>query len=164
MDSGLVASNISRSINVISLIADCCENVRAMAEKDNKQILLEPYEKEIIVKTDDEKLEIALTNILANAVRHAKKEIFVSYGMLDNNVVISVQDDGSGILEKDMPHIFERFYKGSKGNFGLGLAICENIMARLGGGVTAENLSRPQRGAKFTVTLDARKNPSKELV
>jgi signal transduction histidine kinase len=65
-----------------------------------------------------------------------------------------VKDDGPGIAAKDMPYIFDRFYKGENGNFGLGLAICKEIIDRLEGDLVVENIPHPSQGAKFTIMLN----------
>ena len=72
-------------------------------------------------------------------------------------VTISVQDSGPGITSKDLPHLFERFYRGEAArNYkipgtGLGLAIAHDIATALGGEVTVESV--PGKGATFTVWL-----------
>ena len=56
-----------------------------------------------------------------------------------------------------MPRLFERCYKGSGGNFGLGLAIARSAVQAMGGDIAAAN--RPQGGAVFTITLEAAPSP-----
>jgi len=68
-----------------------------------------------------------------------------------DRIEISVEDDGAGIEPDIAPHIFERFYKGSNGNFGIGLSIVKSIVQQHGGHVTVENLTKG--GALFTITL-----------
>ena len=73
----------------------------------------------------------------------------------ENQVVLSVTDNGAGIPEEDLPRIFERFYRVDKarsraaGGTGLGLSIVSDTVKRRGGTVSAAN--RPQGGAVFTV-------------
>ena len=67
---------------------------------------------------------------------------------------IIVTDTGNGISKKDLPHIFERFYKGEnsgEGSFGIGLALARMIVTGQGGTLKAENL--PRGGAKFTMRI-----------
>ena len=64
---------------------------------------------------------------------------------------ISVEDDGDGIAAKDLPHLFERCYKGKGGIFGIGLAIASSAAESMRGTVKGEN--RPEGGAVFTLTL-----------
>jgi signal transduction histidine kinase len=71
------------------------------------------------------------------------------------NVLIQVRDDGSGIDDRDLPRIFERFYKADNSRrtvgSGLGLALVKHTAEALGGSVTVE--SQLGRGSKFTISL-----------
>ena len=67
-----------------------------------------------------------------------------------NTAVISIKDDGNGINESDLPHIFERFYKGKGGNFGLGLAIAKSAVEYMKGSIKAQNTPE---GALFIIKL-----------
>lgn len=97
----------------------------------------------------------ALTNIIKNCSEHmgaGKLEIMASENPLYSEIII--KDSGPGIDPKDLPHIFERFYKGknsSETSVGIGLALCRMIIVRQNGTVKAEN--DPSGGAKFTVRL-----------
>jgi signal transduction histidine kinase len=153
LDSGLEATNTEYPVNIKNLINDCYEKIRVVAEKSNIRICFDIPEQDISIITDDEKLEVVISNVFSNAIRHAQSEIKVSCAIEDNGLCLYIQDDGEGIDEEDMPHIFNRFYKGKKGNAGLGLAISKEITESLGGQITAENLPLPQQGAKFLITL-----------
>ncbi len=75
-------------------------------------------------------------------------------------IVIEIHDTGPGISEKDLPHIFERFYRGEAARLfkspgtGLGLAICQTAIERLGGQITVD--TQPDLGSTFTVWLQPR--------
>jgi signal transduction histidine kinase len=67
---------------------------------------------------------------------------------------VTVEDEGTGISEADLPHVFERFYRGKKqspGGFGLGLAICKELVERMGGGISLE--SEEGVGTKVKIEL-----------
>lgn len=68
-------------------------------------------------------------------------------------VTVRVADDGPGIREEDLPHLFERFYKGKDGHFGLGLPIAHDAAERLGLGGRLTAANGPDGGAEFTVEL-----------
>lgn len=155
LDSGLETSHTLFSTSIRNLLYDCYEKMRIVAEAAKKQIVFDLPNNDFSIKTDDKKLEIAIVNILANAIKYAKSEVKVSCEMVTDVVKIHVQDDGKGIDPKDLPHIFDRFYKGIQGNHGIGLAISKDVIESLGGNIQAENLSYPQHGAKFTITLRA---------
>ncbi len=59
-------------------------------------------------------------------------------------------DDGAGIASKDLPHIFDRFYKGSNGNHGIGLAIVKSIVEQHQGSIEAQNT---EAGTLFTINF-----------
>jgi signal transduction histidine kinase len=71
--------------------------------------------------------------------------------MDENKLLIRVHDDGPGFASKDLPKIFERFYKGEKGNMGLGLAISKNVIEGHKGKITATN--HDSGGALFIIEL-----------
>ena len=78
----------------------------------------------------------------------------LSIGAADTNIYkeITVEDTGCGIAEEDLPHIFERFYKGKnagKGSVGIGLALAKTILTRQRGDILAE--STEGVGTKFSV-------------
>lgn len=96
----------------------------------------------------------ALTNIIKNCMEHTpdggKITICTSSNALFSEIIIT--DNGHGILKDDLPHIFERFYKGSNSDdksFGIGLALARMIITAQSGTIKAEN-SLPS-GAKFTI-------------
>ena len=91
----------------------------------------------------------AVTNMISNGIRYAKKNIKVSLWKEEKRIKIKIADDGSGFSEEDLPHLFERFYKGRQGNFGLGLAIAQSAIEYMGGMVEAYN----ENGAVFLITL-----------
>lgn len=72
---------------------------------------------------------------------------------IDDFVVITVRDDGPGIAEEDLPHIFEEYYKGKDGSFGIGLSVVSSGVRLLGGTVRAYNQTAPSHGAVYEVRL-----------
>jgi two-component system OmpR family sensor kinase len=106
---------------------------------------------------DQDRLEQALQNLAANAIRYAPRGTTVRLGahaqtsdfQRQTSVVLSVEDEGPGIPAEHVPHIFDRFYKadaaraGISGGSGLGLSIVKAIVERQGGRLTVE--SRPGR-------------------
>jgi two-component system phosphate regulon sensor histidine kinase PhoR len=112
---------------------------------------------------DTEKLTEALTNLLENAVKYTPKggEIGIEVTSDDRRIEISVRDTGIGIPPKDLPRIFERFYRVDRarsrevGGTGLGLSIVKHIVEAHGGKVTVE--SRPGKGSTFTLSIPRRR-------
>lgn len=109
------------------------------------------------IKGDPERLVQAILNILDNAIKHSKSgsTIFVTGTQSRNHAIIKIQDQGSGVDEKDLPRIFDQFYttdpsRKGKGS-GLGLAIAKRIVEAHGGTITV--ISRIRQGATFTILL-----------
>jgi two-component system, OmpR family, sensor kinase len=122
----------------------------------------------VVVTGDTSRLTQVLTNLLANARTHTPAGTTVTVGLApaDHGVTLTVTDDGPGIPPDLLPHVFERFARGSAsrsretGSTGLGLAIVDAVVAAHGGRVHVD--SRPGRTA-FTVwlpTADARADVS----
>lgn len=128
------------------------------------RLQLSTPEELVIGNADEDRLEQVLTNLLDNAIRHSASgtEIRLSAdrSRLDGHeaVKITVADQGAGIPERDLPYIFERFYKADKartrgvnGGTGLGLAIVKNIVDAHRGKIEA--MSKAGAGTTFIVTL-----------
>ena len=95
----------------------------------------------------------AITNIIKNCVEHSKEddEIIISYEQ--NNVYSSIviKDNGEGIDKKDLPYIFERFYKGknsSLDSIGIGLSLSKTIIEKSNGQISVDS---DNSGTKFTI-------------
>ncbi len=133
------------------VLENCTDRMYAIAVKKGVSIHMAKNAGELFVLGNEDFIEEILDNLLSNAVRHAKKEVVLSVRTEADKTVIIVADDGEGIREEDLPHIFERFYKGPDGNFGLGLPIARSAAEQMGGTLTAKN--RPEGGAVFTLSL-----------
>ncbi|MBU1510805.1 cell wall metabolism sensor histidine kinase WalK, partial [Myxococcota bacterium] len=103
--------------------------------------------------------EQALVNVIDNAIKYSPEhtEVRIQLEQTGGELRIHVRDQGLGIPEKDLPHIFERFYRVDKsrsrkaGGTGLGLSIARHIMQVHGGTILVE--SRPGEGSCFTLAL-----------
>jgi two-component system sensor histidine kinase KdpD len=109
-----------------------------------------------IVKLDQALLEQSLCNLLLNAASHSQPgtKIIVRARLTDGGLILSVLDEGTGISEPDLPHVFETFHRGSgapPGGTGLGLAIVDGFVRAHGGSVRAFN--RQPLGAEFVITI-----------
>ena len=85
-------------------------------------------EEPVMVSCDDTRLRRAVTNILSNGVRYARSELRLTCRADRRQVTIRIQDNGDGIAEADLPHIFDRFYMGKSGKSGIGLALTREII------------------------------------
>ena len=107
-------------------------------------------EEPVMVSCDDTQLRRAVTNILSNGVRYARSELRLTCRADKRHVTIRIQDDGDGIAEEDLPHIFDRFYMGRSGKSGIGLALTKEIVHLHRGTIRAYN---GDSGAVFEITL-----------
>ncbi|MDR2519534.1 MAG: HAMP domain-containing histidine kinase [Eubacteriaceae bacterium] len=99
-------------------------------------------------------LSEAIQNILKNCMESVNENGRIEIACDDNTLYteLIILDSGVGFSQEDLPHLFDRFYRGKGGNgsgYGIGLALCKMIIARQGGSITAKN--RPQGGAVFSI-------------
>jgi signal transduction histidine kinase len=132
------------------------------AERGVTLLLTAPAD-DLQVACDRRRLETALHNLLDNALKHTPAggtvEVGARVGSGDGSVRFWVRDSGAGISPEDLPHVFERFYRGCSAlgdaggaaGTGLGLAIVQSVAQAHGGRATVE--SRPGEGSTFTVEL-----------
>ena len=139
-----------RNINLYNIISDCVERMNIIAIKNN--IIINVYNIDIALEIngDEEKIHRAIINIISNCVRYAKKSIDIYVKEQSNLINVIIEDDGDGFDEKEISNIFERFYKETKGKFGLGLAISRDVVLRHGGNIIAENTVK---GARLIIQL-----------
>jgi signal transduction histidine kinase len=116
--------------------------------------------KEIPVEIDAERVRTVLRNLLENAVKYSlpdSQAVEISAAQNGERVIIRVSDDGPGVPDRDMPNLFEPFFRVDRsrskktGGFGLGLSISKRIVVAHGGTITVEN--NAHGGASFVVTL-----------
>ena len=111
---------------------------------------------------DPERLTEVVTNLMSNAINYTPGggSVLVQAEVRTDGerwVTFTVRDTGPGVSATDLPHLFERFYRGEVGRrasasgTGLGLAISREIVERMGGRITVESV--PEQGAAFTVWL-----------
>ncbi|MCR4892349.1 MAG: HAMP domain-containing histidine kinase [Lachnospiraceae bacterium] len=150
LDSGETHIELG-DIQVLDVIEDCYDRFRGLAFQNNVTLNLELAGYEITAMGEEELLTRVLDNLISNAIRYAKTEVVISVKEQGDQVLISVMDDGDGIDKEDLPHIFERYYKGKGGNFGIGLAIASSAAEKMNGNLTGKN--RPEGGAVFTCAL-----------
>ena len=110
------------------------------------------------VKLDAAFLQCILCNLMTNAAQHspAGSTISLSARLVSGRLLLSVADEGMGIAEDILPHVFEKFFRGDRGRTGgtgLGLAIVAGLAHAMNGSVTARN--REEGGAEFNLSIPA---------
>ena len=136
--------------DIRELLYDSIRAVEPAAAASGITIAPDFPEEPIMVKCDDTQMRRAVTNILTNGLRYARSKLCLTCRPDKRNVIIRIQDDGDGIAEGDLPHIFERFYMGKSGKSGIGLALTKEIVHLHRGTIRAYN---GDSGAVFEITL-----------
>lgn len=114
-------------------------------------------QKETVVIGVKDKLARAVLNVIENAIKYTPEHGSVSIHLatIKNDAVLTIEDTGQGIAEKDIDHIFDRFYRGSKTDnvlgSGLGLAISKSIILLHKGNIHVK--SKVGKGSAFTIVL-----------
>ena len=140
--------------DIDSIVRETVETYFSVLNKNNNRLALRIPLELPQVMADNSRLQRVFVNLISNALKHTKNgTILVKAEEEDNFIKITVKDTGSGIPEEDMPHIWERYYKGkhSETGTGLGLFICKFIIESHGGKIWAE--SEVGKGTTFMFTL-----------
>jgi heavy metal sensor kinase len=153
---------LRRDLQVIDVTATCeeaVERIRHLAE-DRHAIIHLTKNGPVPFRADPEDLQLVWLNLLENAVRYSPEGGSVEITVERKEEVrarVIFEDHGPGIPAGDLPHVFERFYRGdasrarATGGFGLGLAIAKALVEAYGGTITAD--SDPATGTRMTVEL-----------
>ena len=136
--------------DIRELLYDSIRAVEPAAAASGITIAPDFPEEPVMVKCDDTQMRRAVTNILTNGLRYARSELCLTCRADKRHVTIRIQDDGDGIAEADLPHIFDRFYMGKSGKSGIGLALTKEIIHLHKGTIRAYN---GDSGAMFEITL-----------
>ena len=136
--------------DIRELLYDSIRAVEPAAAASGITIAPDFPEEPVMVKCDDTQMRRAVTNILTNGLRYARSKLCLTCRPDKRNVIIRIQDDGDGIAEGDLPHIFERFYMGKSGKSGIGLALTKEIIHLHKGTIRAYN---GDTGAVFEISI-----------
>ena len=137
-------------MDVRELLYDSIRAVEPAAAAGGIAIVPDFPEEPVMVSCDDTRLRRAVTNILSNGVRYARSELHLTCRADRRQVTIRIQDNGDGIAEADLPHIFDRFYMGKSGKSGIGLALTKEIIHLHKGTIRARN---GDTGAVFEISI-----------
>jgi len=141
-------------IDLNELLESVADKVRGSALLVNKDISVHIHSKDNIILGNENDLFRAFENILSNGIRYAASNVALSISKATpETIVVEVMDDGKGISEDLMTHLFDRFARGEDGKHGIGLALVKAIITDHDGSVTASNRTDGKTGAIFQVTL-----------
>ncbi|CRH23569.1 cell wall metabolism sensor histidine kinase WalK [Carnobacterium maltaromaticum] len=115
--------------------------------------------RDLWVEVDADKMIQVLDNIMNNAIKYSPSGGTITCRLMEthNNIVISIADEGLGVPKKDIPHVFDRFFRVDKararsmGGTGLGLAISKEVVQKHGGKIWLESIEN--RGSTFFISL-----------
>ena len=136
-----------------------CQRFEPQFREKGVSLDLSLLETDLALFADEDKLDQVLTNLLDNSLRHSDPggAVVLSAERRDGFVAMVLADNGAGISDIDLPHIFERFYTADKsrsrerGGTGIGLTIAKSYVTALGGTIYAE--SGPGAGTTMTVLI-----------
>lgn len=138
------------------------EQMMAKERKITLQFTNKP-DKPIMVKADKKGINEVLSNLVTNAIKYGKRKGIIKVGFydFDEKIMVEVSDNGIGIAKKDLPRIFERFYRVDKsrsreqGGTGLGLSIVKHIIEAHNQTINVQSVL--DEGTTFTFTLEKAK-------
>jgi len=149
IDMGRQRPTLSET-DIRELLYDSIRAVEPTVVSSGITIVPDFPEEPVMVSCDDTRLRRAVTNILSNGVRYARSQLRLTCRADKRHVTIRIQDDGDGIAEEDLPHIFDRFYMGRSGKSGIGLALTKEIVHLHKGTIRAYN---GETGAVFEISI-----------
>ena len=164
-EAGQLPLHVSQ-VNLLELVRGVFLGFAAQADERGIELeLVLPASDLPAVEVDADRIRQVLNNLLNNALRYTPQRGHVQVALQPstaNWVEVRISDNGPGISPEDLPHVFERFYRGDRvqtredSSVGLGLAIAKQWVEAHGGRIWAE--SAPGQGATFSFTLPASKS------
>lgn len=144
---------IKKEVFIKDIINEAVKNVSMLSELKNIEIIV--LGDDSIKTICDLKWQVeAITNILKNCIEHSyeNRKIYINYNQNNMYTELKIEDNGTGIDAKDLPHIFERFYKGknsSSDSVGIGLALSKSIIESNNGYIQVD--SKLNKGTTFII-------------
>ena len=140
-------------VNVMELLNKSKTTFNAILELMNVSLMIDG-KNDVYFIVDKKWTEEAINNLIKNAIEHKAKNINITFEKNNVYTMLVIKDDGEGIEEEDLPHIFERFYKAKNSkseSMGLGLAFVNSIITNENGSIRVK--SKKGSGTKFTIKI-----------
>ncbi len=150
--------------DIVKIVEDVFEMEQRLAKERRIWVTFtDKPDKPLMVKADRKRIIEVLTNLVVNGIKYGKKNGYLKVGFydFDDKIVIEVSDNGIGIDKKDLPRIFERFFRVDKsrsreqGGTGLGLSIVKHIIEAHNQTINVQSVLN--EGTTFTFTLEKAK-------
>lgn len=148
---------VTQKVNVSEIIYSVVQANETFAESKKTELKADLPEEDVFINAVKVSMEEAIGNLVQNAIKYSPEgsRVEVSSRRVSDKVIIDVSDNGCGIPEKDIPHIFEEFYRAgnSRGieGTGLGLSLVKAIVDRHKGSIAVT--SNPGKGTVFSVSF-----------
>ena len=154
----------------ITFILNRFDKMRSQDEEKKYELIRDYPINSVWIEIDTDKMTQVIDNILNNAIKYSPDggKITVSMKTTDDQMILSIKDQGLGIPKQDLPKIFDRFYRvdrarsRAQGGTGLGLAIAKEIIKQHNGFIWAK--SEYGKGSTFTIVLPYDKDAVKEEI
>jgi signal transduction histidine kinase len=138
-----------RDINVGNVINSVIEIFSAEVQEKNISLSFNEKSGNLSIVLDPQRFEQVISNLVGNAIRYVPEggKVWVTANETNNDLIITVNDNGEGLPSEDLPYVFDRFWRKEKsrsritGGTGLGLAIAKHLIEAQGGTIEAKNLS-----------------------
>lgn len=159
-ESGLARLS-PEEIDLMVLLRDVSDLFQPLAE-DRSIDLTVKGPPALPLSCDRQKLQRVFANLVDNAIKYTPERgcVTLTAADIDKEIAVTVEDTGCGISEEDMPHLFERFFRGEKSRSepgsGLGLSLAKALVLVHNGVITVASI--PGHGSRFTVVLPRTKN------
>ncbi len=150
LDAGTLPMK-KEEIDVFTVLVLAADNLQELFEDSRVSVEI-PEAGEALILADLDWTMEAFMNIMKNCMEHSNGRIYCSYEKNPLYTEILIWDEGEGFAKEDIPHLFQRFYRGKsadQGGIGIGLALSKEIIERQNGTIRAKN--RPEGGALFEI-------------
>ncbi|MGF7143883.1 signal transduction histidine kinase [Anaerotaenia torta] len=146
-----ITSHVEKHENDLrDTLALCAEAQKPLADKNGIRFEYLFDDQPVMFSYNEKHMYRALSNLISNALRYAQTKVTLICRQSGKQIEVSVIDDGKGISSEDLPHIFERFYKGRDGKHGIGLAIVKSVIEIHGGKISVSC----EHGTCFTMIFN----------
>ncbi len=147
------------SWDILELIKEVFDSFEVKSQKNQIELILPKKKRPIMVFADRNQITQVLHNFISNGIKYGKRDGYVKCSLVkkQEHVLVTIEDNGIGIDEKNIPRLFERFYRVDKGRSreeggtGLGLAIVKHILETHGEEISVA--SKKELGTKFSFSI-----------